>query len=122
MSGKSQSISLALVLILATILGGCDAFVSVPDGRIRIKNDFSGSEYSTFRVSGGGASYTLRAGEAKLLPKGTRSISFSYAGRDGQRNYRVQCPGDRRSGFTIKVLDVHSNRLPGGCETVWANR
>ncbi len=119
---KHSYISLYLLVILVLALAGCDAFVRVPEGRIRIKNDFSGSQFSTFRVSGGGASYSLKAGEAALLPMGTTSISFNYPGRDGQRSYRVQCPGGKRSGFTIKVLDVHSNRLPGGCETVWANR
>lgn len=103
---------------LAIILSSCDAFVSVPRGRIRVKNDLSGSEYSSYSVSGGGASYFLRAGESAILPARTYGFSISYQARDGNRSYRVQCPTNSKLGITVRLIDVHTDRISGGCSTV----
>ena len=91
---------------------------SVPDGRIRIRNDFRGEKHSTFTVSGGGSSYTLRAGEFALMPPGTTSLSFSYYGEKGLELYQVVCPEIEGGGITINLIDVHVGRIAGGCYTV----
>lgn len=109
----------ALTLVaLTTVLSSCDAFVRVPKGRIRVKNDLSGSEYSSYSVSGGGASYYLRAGESATLPARTYSFSISYQARDGHRSYTVQCPSNSSLGITVRLIDVHTDRISGGCSTV----
>ena len=91
---------------------------SVPDGRIRIRNDFRGEKYSTFTVSGGGSSYTLHAGEFALMPPGTNYLSFNYYGEKGLELYQVQCPEIKGKGITINLIDVHVGRMAGDCYTV----
>lgn len=112
----------ATVITSAAVLGmqGCEP--SVPAGRIRIKNDSRDSEYNVVNVSGGGASCTLAPGKACVLPKDTTSISFSRAYRDFTRYYEVECPTFKGAGFTIKLIDVHLNRMRGGCKTVSASK
>ena len=109
-------------LLLVCCLSGCDVLSSVPAGRIQIKNNFWGKKNSSFTVSGGGMTRRLNAHEEILMPTGTTSMSFSYQGQDGPYQYKVQCPPRISKGITLKLIDVHSNRLPGGCETVWSSR
>ena len=110
----------ALPLLL--LLTSCDSSGGVPPGRIRFKNDMSGAEYSTVNLSVGGRSITLKAGEWSLLPSGTTQISISYQGARELRRYRVECPSKLTEGISIRLIDVHSNRIAGGCTTVWAKR
>ena len=121
MQSTLLNLTIKISVALATVLlASCDTFSSVPSGRIRIKNKLSGEEYSTYTVSGGGRSYTLSAGEEALLPSGTYYFSVNYPARDGNRSYQVQCPSDSKLGITVALIDVHSNRIAGGCETVGA--
>jgi len=107
-----------LIILSISLLTACEMFTSVPTGRIRIKNDLSGPEFSRYSVSGGGMSRSLAAGEAVLLPVGTYNFSINYRARDGNRSYRVQCPSNSKLGITIRLIDVHSDRMSGGCATV----
>ena len=111
-----------LVVVLMGLLSRCDSASSVPPGRIRVKNDFWGEEYSTIKVSARGARYTLKSKESVLLPAGTTTIEFSYSDQKYTRRYRVECPSQRDKGITINLLDVHLNKIAGGCETVWAEK
>jgi hypothetical protein len=108
-------------VMAALILAGCMG-ESVPDGRILIKNDSRDREYNILKVSGGGANLTLAPGQTGLLPKGTQSISFSRQYSDHVKRYRVQCPKTLKSGIVIKLINVHVNRIAGGCTTVSASR
>jgi hypothetical protein len=106
--------------ILACIaLLGCEP--SVPDGRIRVKNDSQDATYNVVKVVAGGSSYTLKPGESTLLKKGTTSLSFSRAYRDYERRYHVTCPAKLEKGISIKLIDVHLNRIAGGCVMDYAN-
>ena len=107
-----------LLLITITLLG---SEPSVPDGRIRIKNDSQDSEYNVVQVTGSSFSHTLAPGEATLLPRGVRNISFSREYKNYTRRYQVECPAALTKGITIKLIDVHLNRMPGGCVTTWSN-
>lgn len=107
----------AFILLLVTFLTCC-ADNPVPDGRIRIRNDFRGEKHSTFTVSGGGASFTLRPGEFAVMPPGTTFLSFNYYGEKGLELYQVQCPEIKGKGITINLIDVHVGRIAGGCFTV----
>ena len=109
----------AILCVLA--VSGCEMGNDVPDGRIKVLNHLSGDQYSTLEVSAGG-SYVLKSKEWVLLPRGTTSIYFRYQGEKSTREYRVECPANPSRGITLKLIDVHSNRMPGGCETVWYNR
>ncbi|MBX7145310.1 MAG: hypothetical protein K1X79_12720 [Oligoflexia bacterium] len=101
-------------------LAGCEP--SVPAGRILIKNDSQDSSYNIVKVSGGGRSASLKPGDSVLLPKGVQSISFSRAYKDYVRRYEVSCPSGLKEGILIKLIDVHLNRMPGGCQTVGATK
>jgi len=90
----------------------------VPAGRIRVSNTSEDTEYNIVRVIGGGASFSLKPGDAKLLPKGTSSITFSRAYKNFTRTYQVECPQHLDAGISIKLIDVHMNRIAGGCKTV----
>ncbi|MBX7137446.1 MAG: hypothetical protein K1X83_05630 [Oligoflexia bacterium] len=106
--------------ILIFGLAACEE--SVPPGRIRISNTSEDTSYNVVRVQGGGAYFSLKPGEAKLLPKGTTSILFSRAYKDFTRNYQVQCPSELKKGISIKLIDVHMNRIAGGCKTISASK
>ena len=108
---------LIFTLLLCLAASACSD-TPVPDGRIRIRNDFRGEKHSTFTVSGGGGSFTLRSGEFAIMPRGTNFISFSYYGEKGLEQYQVQCPEIKGSGITINLIDVHVGRRAGGCYTV----
>ena len=110
---------LTINAILA-VLSACEP--SVPNGKIRIKNDSQDSTYNTLSVSGGGVSCSLSPGEACFLPKGTRNIGFSRQYSDYTRYYQVSCPPLAGSGITIKLIDVHLNRMSGGCQTTSATK
>ena len=104
-----------VITLVAALATACEP--AVPDGRIRIRNDFQDREYNILEVSGGGARFSLAPGEHHLLPGGTRRISFSRRYRDHTKRYEVECPAVHRSGITIKLIDVHLNRIAGGCKT-----
>lgn len=106
--------------ILLLSLLACEP--SVPAGKIRVKNDSQDREYNVLRVSGGGNSCTLNPGQSCLLPRGTSKIEFSRAYRDFTRYYTVSCPPLGERGITMKLIDVHLNRIAGGCKTVSASK
>ena len=110
-------IGLALVFLSA-----CDVFERVPAGRIKIKNDFGGEKWSTIDVAARGSRYRLKARESVLLPRGTTLINFSYQGPKEHRQYTVECPEVLEQGIVIKLIDVDSGRISGGCRTVSAQR
>lgn len=108
-----------LALLGACLFAGCDP--SVPKGRILVKNDSRDSEYNVVEVSGGGAYASLKPGETKLMPSGTTSLSFSRRYKDHTRSYSVSCPSIGK-GIVIKLIDVHLNRIAGGCKTTSATK
>jgi len=110
-----------IVLSLLLILMGCSES-AVPDGRIEFKNDSQDSQYNEMRVSGPGVDVSLKPGEFVLFPKGTENFSVSREYKDYTRSYSVQCPPINGAGIRIKMIDVHVNRIAGGCKTVNASK
>ena len=113
-----------LILFSLFCLSNCELGSSVPQGRIRIKNDSQDKNFNILQVYGGGASFALKPGESKMLPAGTNSFSFSREYQDFTRNYSVECPNFNAGskGITVKMIDVHTNRIGGGCKTVSAGK
>ena len=106
-----------LAVVIASIcISGCEE--SVPDGRINVRNDIQDKSYNIIRVSGGGSSFWLKPGESRLLPKGTQNISMSRRYENFTRSYQVECPSRIGSGITVKMINVHLNKIGGGCQTV----
>lgn len=85
-----------------------------------VKNDSQDSEYNVITVSGGGLSASLKPGERVVLPASTRSFSVQRRYRDYTRSYTVECPQPGSRGTFIKLIDIHVNRIAGGCKTTSA--
>ena len=102
----------ALIYFLSGCLGE-----SVPTGRILVKNTSEDKTYNIVEVSAGGRSYSLKPGDKALLPKGVTTIYFSRNYADHTKRYTVQCPANPANGIAMKLLDVHLNRIAGGCKT-----
>ena len=111
-----------LGLLIALLFLGCSSDAPVPQGRIRVKNDSMDRSYNVVRVSAGGRSFTLKPGDLALLPKGASLIHFSRRYADHTKAYTVRCPREQKKGIQIKLIDVHMNRMPGGCETTEFSR
>lgn len=109
--------SFALCLVLASCFGP-----DIPDGRILVQNTSQDREYNIVRVSAKGRSYSLAPGDSTLLPRGSTLISFSRRYEDHTKRYTVQCPRDFDDGILIKLIDVHLNKMGGGCTTVSASK
>lgn len=87
-----------------------------------VKNDSQDREFNVISVSGGGLSAYLKPGERVVLPPNTRSFSVQRRYRDFTRSYSVECPAPGPSGTFIKLIDIHVNRIAGGCKTSSASK
>jgi|GEM_PF-2791041 hypothetical protein len=94
----------------------------VPDGQILVKNDSQDREFNVIAVYGNGAYGVLKPGERMLLPPNTRSFSASRRYATYTRRYSVACPKLEGPGIVIKMIDMHTNRMPAGCKTVSASK
>lgn len=93
-----------------------------PDGRIIVKNDSQDRSFNTITVSGGGALGSLKPGEKLVLPAGTTTFSVERRYRDYTRSYAVSCPPISGRGILVKLIDIHVNRIAGGCKTTHASK
>jgi hypothetical protein len=95
-------------------------------GEIVIKNDIQDKEYNVIRVdqvqdSRGTSSLNLllKPGMEKGLPNGgVTKFVVSREYKDHKNIYEVTCPLEKKSmkkPAVIKLIDIHLNRLPGGC-------
>lgn len=110
----------AWCIVLITLLCGCSE--PVPDGRILVKNDSQDREYNVISVSGNGAYKSLKPGEHFVLPSQTTLFTVSRRYKDFTRSYTVRCPAVKGKGIYVKMIDIHVNRLSGGCATIQASR
>jgi hypothetical protein len=106
-------------LALMSFNYGCEA--APPKKTIRVKNDTLDSEYNQIRITGGGVNKLLSPGESVDLPGGIKSFSLSRSYANYTRRYRVECPVIK-NGIVIKMIDVHLNKIAGGCSTVSATK
>ena len=106
-----------------TILGGLGCLgESVPDGQILVKNDSQDRDFNVIAVYGNGAYGVLKPGERMLLPPNTRAFSASRRYATYTRRYSVACPKIDGGGIVIKMIDMHTNRMPAGCKTVSSSK
>ncbi len=112
---------------------GCLALVALactkdpaPKGFYVLRNDIMDKEYNTVvvdQVMAKGAltpfRVSLRPGDSVKVPhRHVTGMRFSRRYKDFTRVYVVKCPEDSEAGVTIKLIDVHMNRLAGGCELI----
>jgi len=95
----------------------------IKGGEIIIRNDILDKEYNSFvidkLVSKNGAlpfKKLLQPGDVVVLPfKDIRKMRFSRRYEDHSKVYEVECPNNFDSKITLKLIDIHSNRMGGGC-------
>lgn len=98
----------------------------VPKNQILIRNDILDKEFNSFTIdevisTAGSTGFrrALKPTEAVLIPhKHVTSLRFTRRYADFSRIYVVKCPADLGQGITVKLIDVHTNRLQGNCKTV----
>lgn len=96
----------------------------VDGGEVVIRNDILDKDYNQIQVdriitSRGASGYrkVLKPGDEVRLPfKHIRSLRFTRRYADHSKVYIVACPKDFDRRVTFKLIDVHTNRLAGGCE------
>lgn len=115
--GFVRAVCVAIVLVFAGCLGD-----NVPNGRILFKNDSQDRDFNVIAVFGNGKYAILKPGERVLLPPGTRSITATRRYATYTRRYSVACPTIEGSGIVIKMIDMHTNRMPAGCKTISASK
>ena len=93
-----------------------------PPGQIVIKNDSQDRSYNVITVSGGGLFTSLKPGERTILPPKTLTFSVQRRYKDYVRSYSVECPNLGSQGIFVKLIDIHVNRIAGGCKTVSASK
>jgi hypothetical protein len=93
-----------------------------PPGRIVVKNDSMDSSFNVITVSGGGMYGSLKPGERIVLPSGTKTFSVERRYKDYIRSYSVVCPALHDRGIFVKLIDIHVNRIAGGCKTIAATK
>lgn len=111
-------VTIALIIIAMV---GCTED-KAPPGRILVKNDSQDSSYNVITVSGGGAFGSLKPGENMVLPTNVQTFSVERRYKDFTRSYSVQCPPFEREGIVVKLIDIHVNRIAGGCRTISASK
>jgi hypothetical protein len=105
------------ILILILTLTSCSN-ETAPPGRILVLNTSQDKSYNIVEVYAEGRSFTLKPGDKALLPKGVTTINFSRDYQDHTKRYTVKCPANPERGISMKLLDVHLNRISGGCKTI----
>ncbi len=95
-------------------------------GKIVIRNDILDKTYNTFIVDQiiskqGSVPYSrvFKPEEELALPvKNLLKMRFRRKYDDHTKVYLVSCPQDMDQAITIKLIDVHLNRMAGGCVLV----
>ena len=117
----SLPVFLSFTTISLLSICGCTD-ITPPPGQILVKNDSQDSAYNIISVSGGGRFGSLRPGENIVLPTGTKGFSVQRRYRDYTRSYSVSCPPLGEHGIVVKLIDIHVNRIAGGCKTTSASK
>lgn len=120
-----QPIYTILILLYLICLSGCGA-PKIAGGEVTVKNDIQDKEYNIVQVShvrttGGTRSFrvNLKPGQYKVLPfKNIRGARFTRRYKDHSNVYEIECPPGFDRKITVKLIDVHSNRIAGGCKLV----
>lgn len=95
----------------------------VPGGEITIRNDIMDKEYNSFiidkvMVGEGASAFTtkIKPGEEVVLPrKGVESFRVIRKYLDHSKVYEVTCPKGFKRKITMKLIDIHMNKIEGGC-------
>lgn len=110
------------LILLVFLLCSCKSGQS-SRGLITIRNDVLDKEYNVIvvdqvisKVGVTNFQATLRPGDEVTIPqKKVRSIRLHRDYQDYTRIYEVQCPTSLKQPITMKLIDIHLNKVSGGC-------
>ena len=116
-------LALLVAIVAFSLLWSCTK-ETIQGGRVIVRNDILDASYNSFQIdrivtSRGASGYrkTLSPGDEVVLPlKGIRTMRFTRRYADHSMVYEVECPKDFNEKITLKLIDVHTNRMDGGCE------
>ena len=111
-----------IVLVFALTSQGCDDNDG-PPGHLVVRNDILDEKFNKITIDNivaksGLVGYraTLKPGDRVVIPnKGVTSIRFTRKYESYSRVYVVKCPENPQESVTLKLIDVHTGRLNGGC-------
>ncbi|MCB0343739.1 MAG: hypothetical protein KDD66_01410 [Bdellovibrionales bacterium] len=122
-----QSVAAVNIVALLLLLWMCACSEdSGPPGHLLIRNDIQDKQYNEFvidsvEVKGARSGFRrmLAPGEKVVLPqRAVTRLRFTRKYKDYSLVYIVSCPKDLTQAVTIKLIDVHTGRLQGGCSLV----
>ena len=114
-----------LTLVLASLfIMSCNSSPNTEG--VVVRNDIQDQSYNSFVIDSVIASKgrqslkrSLSPGEEIALPyKNVRGFTITRAYEDFDRIYRVKCPREIPGRIVIKLIDVHTNRMQGGCKLI----
>ncbi len=110
------------LFVLLLLLASCDSEPDFPGVGITIKNDIRDASYNVIQIQSSGAvstSGSLKPGQRMNVP-GSGALKFTFSRRysDHTKIYKVECPA-RSKRSRLKLIDVHLNRMAGGCKLVY---
>jgi hypothetical protein len=111
---------------LISLCAGCDSGKIVPGGEIILRNDIADAEYNVvvvdqLKTATGMTSWSvsLRPGDEVKVPyKKVEALRFSRRYRTMTRVYKVECPKEMNRQVLMKLINVHLNKIGGGCTLV----
>lgn len=118
----TQLRQITFFISLVFLLNSCN-HQEVPGGEISIKNDIMDKEYNSFIIdkvmlSDGASSFStkIKPSEQVILPrKGVESFRITRKYEDHSKVYQVSCPKGFKRKITMKLIDIHLNKIDGGC-------
>jgi hypothetical protein len=110
------------IVFLFFLFSSCTS-EKIPGGRVIVRNDILDKEFNSFFIDQiitprgmMGLRKKLIPGEEFIIPyPEIRKIRFVRAYADHSKVYLVTCPSTLDTEVTMKLIDIHTNRLGGGC-------
>lgn len=115
---------LRLAFTLSALVFSACRDTEVPGGQISIRNDILDKDFNSIvidelRNNNGALPWhkTLNPGEEISLPfKHIYSFRLNRRYADHSKIYFVSCPRDSNQKVLMKLIDIHLNRIDGGCK------
>lgn len=112
-----------VVMLAGIIACGCSGDKSTDKVGVTIRNDVQDKEYNNIEIdqlvtTTGQGSYKVKLspGEEVSLPF-EKVLSFRVTREypDHDKVYLVKCPMNLKKPVTMKLLDIHTGKISGGC-------
>jgi hypothetical protein len=99
----------------------CSCTQTDSDAEVIVRNDIQDREFNEIvvdQIEGDGVSpgrFVLKPGEERGLPiRRVKRLRVTRQYRDHKSVYSVTCPAKKKP-VLLKLIDIHSNRMRGGC-------